>query len=260
MESTELTGSAVITRVADHEWHALVDDLVVGRGEAWRRHDGRLFLSIDVWQDALFDPLVAALLAALPRPLYTVVDEADSALMSRWEHAGFTVARREGVYLVPTDPRVTGLGPVRPPSGVTILPFGAPERDPLRDLDRAVRAEVEASLGWREMPAEVLPRLDDAVVTDPTKYTVAEASGRYVGLLRLAPVPRQPRIGLLAVRSDRQRGGVARALLADVLGSLHTSGTRAVSAEVGERNEAALALFETVGAERAGGNAELVIL
>ncbi|MFI7010871.1 GNAT family N-acetyltransferase [Streptomyces sp. NPDC050145] len=259
MESTEQTGSTVISRVADHQWHALEDDLVVGRGEAWRRHDGRLFLGIDVWRDALFGPLVEAVLAGLPRPLYTVVDEADADLVSRWEHAGFTAARRERVYIVPTDPQVTGLGTVRPPSGVTLLPFGAPQRDPLRELDRAVRDEVGASVGWQEMPAEVLPRLDDAVVTDPTKYTVAQESGRYVGLLRLAPVPRQPRIGLLAVRADCWRRGVARALLAEVLGSLHASGAESVSAEVGERNEAALALFESVGAERAGGNVEMVL-
>ena len=32
----------VITRVADGQWHALEDDLVVGRGHAVRRPDGQI--------------------------------------------------------------------------------------------------------------------------------------------------------------------------------------------------------------------------
>ncbi|MFB7193219.1 GNAT family N-acetyltransferase [Streptomyces sp. NPDC056240] len=253
--------TTVITRVADTQWHALEDDQVVGRGEAWPRLDGRLFLSIDSWHDSAFGLLADAMLADLQRPLYTMVDEADVDLRSRWERAGFTIRRREWVYFLPTDPQVTGLGSAQPPSGVTILPLGEAEKDPLRALDRAIRDEVEASVGWQEMPAEVLPRLDDAAVVDPTKYAVAMEveSGEYVGLLRVAPVPRQPRIGLIAVRADRQRRGIARALLAEVLGSLHRSGVRTASAEVGERNRAATTLFDTIGAEHAGSNVEVVL-
>ncbi|WP_420036236.1 GNAT family N-acetyltransferase [Streptomyces sp. cg28] len=248
-----------ITRVADGHWHALEDDQVVGRGETWRRHDGRIFLSIDSWQDTAFDALAAAMLADLPRPLYTMVDTADPALTSQWARAGFTPARTEYVYRVPTDPARTGLGTARPPQGVTILPLGAAEKDPLRDLDRTIRAEVEATLGWREMPAEVLPRLDDATVVDPTKYAVAAEGDRYVGLVRVAPVPRQPRIGLLAVRADRQRRGIARALLADILNHLHRSGALLATAEIGAANTAAAALFNDIGAERVGTNLEVVL-
>ncbi|MGI5325057.1 hypothetical protein [Actinomadura nitritigenes] len=42
-----LAGHAVmLTRVADGQWHALGDDLVVGRGHAVHRPDGRLFVSV----------------------------------------------------------------------------------------------------------------------------------------------------------------------------------------------------------------------
>lgn len=87
---------------------------------------------------------------------------------------------------------------------------------------------------------------------------MAARSGQYVGLLRLAPVTRRPRIGLIAVRADQHRVGIARALLAHVLGSLHRSGVETASAEVNESNGAAAALFEGVGARRAGSNLELV--
>lgn len=248
----------VVTRVAEQQWHALADDLVVGRGDVSHRPDGRIFLSIDAWHGPVFDRLADAMLADLPTPLYTLVDEADRDLTSSWERVGFTARRREWEYLVPTDPRVTGLDAVRPPSGVTIVPAGEAEEGPLRALDRAVREEVEATVGWQAMPAEVLPRPHGITPVDLSKYAVAARSHQYVGLVRLATVTRQPRIGLIAVRADDHRSGIARSLLAHVLGSLHRSGVERASAEVNESNEAATALFEGVGAQRAGSNLELV--
>ncbi|AOR34225.1 GNAT family N-acetyltransferase [Streptomyces fodineus] len=265
--STSGTGehTVVVKRVADKLWHALEDDRVVGQGEAWRRLDGRVFVSIDSWNDAASGRLADAMLAYLPRPLYTMVDEADAELTSHWQRAGFTTRRREWMYLVPTDPETTGLGSVLPPSDVTILSAGEAEAEPLRRLDREIREEVEATVGWQEMPAEVLPRHDDDIpvapskLVDPSKCVVAAQSGHYVGMIRVAPVPRQPRIGLIAVRAGRQRRGIARALLAQALGALHQSGIRTVSAEVSETNEAAMALFDGIGARRESSNLELVL-
>jgi ribosomal protein S18 acetylase RimI-like enzyme len=248
----------VITRVADTQWHALEDDLVVGRGDTCRRSDGRTFVSIDAWHGAAFDRLAGAMSADLPTPLYTVTDEADLDLTSGWQRAGFTIGRREWEYLVPTDPRITGLDAVQSPPGVTILPIGRAEEAPLRAVDRAIRDEVAATVGWQSMPAEVLPLPQGVTVVDPSKYAVAARSGQYVGLLRLATMTRQPRIGLIAVVADQHRRGIARALLAQVLGSLHRSGIETAAAQVDETNDAALALFEGVGARRAGSNLELV--
>jgi GNAT superfamily N-acetyltransferase len=245
--STFTPGDAavVITRVAERHWHALEDDRVVGRGESTRRPDGRIFLSIDAWHGAVFDQLAATMLPDLPRPLYTVVDEADVDLTFHWERAGFTTRRREWEYVVPT-------GVTRPAlPGVTIEPA---REAPLRELDRAIRTEVEATVGWPEMPAEVVTR----PVPDPAKCTVATEAGRYVGMVRVVPL-RQPRIGLIAVRAEWQRRGIGRALLAHVLGALHSRGFASASAEVTEANSAAIALFEGFGARRAGSNLELVV-
>jgi ribosomal protein S18 acetylase RimI-like enzyme len=248
-----MNSSVVITRVADRQWHALEDDRVIGCADASRRPDGRLFLSVDSWHDEVFAPLAGAMLADLPAPLFTVVDDVDRDLISRWQQAGFTIRRRESEYLVPTDPRSTGLGSVSLPRGVTILELGAAEVVPLHALDRVVRDEVEAAVGWQTMPAEILsPPLD------PANYAVAAESGGYVGLARVAQRTRLPRIGLIAVRADRQRRGIALALLAGVLGALHRCGVAVATAEVDESNVAAKALFEGVGARRVAGNVELV--
>lgn len=247
-----------ITRVAETQWHAVEDDRVVGHGDTSRRPDGRIFLGIDSWQGAVFDQLADAMLAELPAPLYTVVDEADVELTSNWERAGFTTRRREWEYLVPTDPHVTGLDSVFPPVGVTMVPAGKANEGQLRELDRAIRAEVEATLGWQEMPAEVLVRPHGSTLLDPLKYAVAAESVHYVGLVRVVAVTRQPRIGLIAVRADQHRRGIATALLAHVLSSLHSSGIETASTEVNESNRPAMALFDGVGARRVSSNLELV--
>ncbi|MGW0863372.1 GNAT family N-acetyltransferase [Streptomyces sp. NPDC002611] len=249
--------AVVITRVADRQWHALEDDLVVGRGHAQHRPDGRLFVSIDAWHDATFDRLAEAMSAALPAPLYTVVDEADAELTAGWRRAGFTVRRREWEYAVPTDPRVTGLEAVLPPPGVTIVPAGRADERLLRAVDRAIRDEVEASVGWQSMPAEVMARPEGDTIVDPSLYAVAAAADRYLGLIRVVRVIR-PRVGLLAVRAGEQRRGIARALLAHALGTLHRSGCAEAWTEVDESNRAASALFEGIGARPMSSNLELV--
>jgi ribosomal protein S18 acetylase RimI-like enzyme len=246
----------VITRADEGQWRALEDGRVVGRGDVSPRPDGRTFVSIDAWHDAVFDRLAGAMLADLPKPLYTVVDEGDLGLASNWARAGFTTRRREWEYVVPTDPRVTGLGAVPPPPGVTIA--GDADEALLRAVDRAIRDEVEAAVGWQSMPAEVLPRPGGVTVLDPSRYVVAVRSDRYVGLVRVSPLTRRPRLGLIAVRADEQRRGVARALLAHVLGALHDSGIATASADVNESNDAAVALFDGIGAQRSGSNLELV--
>jgi len=239
----------VITRVAERQWHALDDGLVVGRSDASPRPDGRLFLSIDAWHDDVFERLAEAMLATLARPLYTVVDEADLDLRTRWVQAGLTTHRREWEYVMSSG----GDGAV-PPPGLTLLPIGTAELDPLRHLDRTIRAEIEATTGWDQMPAAVLSR-----PLDPAYYAVAAERDAWVGLARLALLPRHTRIGLIAVRSDHRRRGIARALLAEILAATHARGVATVSADVHEANTAAIALFEAAGARRTGSNLELMI-
>ncbi|MFD3401122.1 GNAT family N-acetyltransferase [Kribbella sp. NPDC058693] len=240
-----------LSRVAENQWHAIENDLVVGRGHASRRLDGRTFLSIDTWRDSVFDQLATAMLADQSAPLYTVVDETDHDLTAKWERAGFTRERRESEFVVPTN-----LTPADPPSGVVIET--APTEAELRELDRAIRAEVEATVGWQTMPAEVLPWQGGTRPLDPSKYTVATKDGRYVGLVRVATRTRRPRIGLVAVLAAEQRHGIGRAVLTQALSRLHQAGFEAATTEVDETNTAALALFEEIGAERTGGSLELI--
>ena len=235
--------SVVITRVAERQWQAVADDQVIGRGDASPRPDGRIFVSIDSWHGAAFDALADAMLASLPMPLYTVVDEIDHELTANWTRVGFATRRREVEYLVATAPDSGA-------PDVTILPAGAAEESLIRGLYNKIRAEVD----WESMPAEVIQ-----APHEPSKYAVATESGEYVGLVRAVARRRHARIGLIAVRAGLRRRGIARALLAHTLDSLHRNGIDTATAEVDESNAAAIALFEGFGAQRASSNLELVL-
>ncbi|MFF4365114.1 GNAT family N-acetyltransferase [Streptomyces sp. NPDC001594] len=240
----------IITRTAETRWQAVSDGRTVGHGDLAHRPDGRLFVSVDVWRDPVFDRLAAAVLADLPGPVHTLVAEDDPGLAARWERLGFTVGRREREYTVPTAPTA--------PTGVAVLPGTEADPERLRALEQAIRAEVEATVGWRTMPAEILPGPVDTLPLDPAKYAVAVRDGRYAGLVRVAAVRRRARIGLVAVRADDRRRGIGRALLAHALGSLHRQQITSAWAEVDAANPAGIALFEGAGAERTGGCIELV--
>ncbi|MCX3059222.1 GNAT family N-acetyltransferase [Streptomyces beihaiensis] len=261
--------TATITRVDETQWEAVTDSgLIVGEGDLSHRPDGRRFISIDVWQDTVFDQLAAAMLAELPEPLHTLVGEHDHALTSRWERLGFTVGRREHVYVLPTKPPASSAAPASsassatrkdlPPTGVTIAPAGTADETLLRALDRTVRQEIEATVGWHTMPAEVLSHPDGDTLIDPSKYAAAALNGEYVGLVRVVPVRSRARIGLLAVRADHRGRGIGRALLTHALSTLHRGGIGSAWAEVDTSNAAAIALVEAVGATRSSGYVELV--
>ncbi|MFC0626333.1 GNAT family N-acetyltransferase [Kribbella deserti] len=248
--------AVTISRVADNQWHAIENDLVVGRGHASRRLDGRTFLSIDTWRGAVFDLLADTMVADQQEPQYTVTDETDRDLLVSWERVGFATWRREWEVVVPTEPQAALSAP---PPGVTIATGDELAEVALHELDQAIRAEVGATAGWQTMPAEVLPwQGGTRPPLEPSKYTVAVRDGQYVGLVRLATMTRRPRIGLVAVLAGQRRRGIARALLSQALSGLHRAGIETASAEVDETNLAAMALFEGLGARRTGANLELV--
>ncbi|WP_280428699.1 GNAT family N-acetyltransferase [Nocardia brasiliensis] len=246
-------GDPEITRLSPIRWQAVADGRVLGRADAAQRPDGRTFVSIDSWDDTVFDRLATAMVNELAAPLHTVVDELETDLRSRWAHAGFITRRRKWEYLIPANPQHAGSAPV--PADVTLLPIGAAQQVPLLAAYAAMRAEIEATAGWDTMPAEIIAR-----PLDCGHFAVAVSDQEYVGLLRTATRRSHARIELLAVRAEHRRRGIARALHAQVLDALHRSGIDSVSAFVDETATAAVTLFDSLGgARRAGSTLELVL-
>jgi len=142
------------------------------------------------------------------------------------------------------------------PAGVRVLPLGAPDHRLLREVLDDVRAEAGADAGGSGLPAEWLPC---PTGTSPVPATHAAAAGpdRYEGLVRVVRRRTHARIGLVAVRRDARRRGIARAMLVEVLGALHRDGVETASADVDAANTAATALFEGLGARSTSGVVEL---
>lgn len=255
MDST----TALIVRVTPGvHWHALEDDIVVGRGHALHRADGRAFISIDTWVDDVFIAIAEAMTQDLPAPVYTVVADDDREHLGRWSMLGFRDNRREDEYAIPTAPEATGLGTALLPAGFTLVGADRVDEGRLRGLDQTLRQDVPGYAGWINDPEEFHRLTFENRFFDPATYLVAVHESEYVGLVRILGLPRQPRLGLIGVLPEYRRRGLARAMLAAALRPLHERGVTTVSAEADESNPASRVLLKGVGAIRTGGAIELV--
>jgi ribosomal protein S18 acetylase RimI-like enzyme len=242
-------------------WHALEDDVVVGKGYALHRPDGRVFVSADTWRDDVFEVVAEAMAGDLGGPVFTVVDEDDREHLGRWSALGFVDNRREDEFVIPTDPALTGLRDAAPPAGYELVTADVADEDRLRTLDERLRQDVPGSAGWVSTPQGFRDATYHPRLFDPATYLVAvHRDGGYAGLARVWRGRRVPRLGLVGVLPDHRRRGLARALLAAAFRPLHERGVEHVGAEADETNLPSQALLRSLGARRTGGAVELVRL
>jgi RimJ/RimL family protein N-acetyltransferase len=242
------------------EWRAHDGDQEVGRAYALPRPDRRWFVSLDSWRAGVSEELLTAIVGDIGQDLYITVDESDDEQLDRCGRLGFTVNRREDVYLVPTDPGVTGLATARLPAGFEIVSAADADGDALRALDDLLREDVPGADGWVNDPQEFREYTFDVRHFDPATYVVVvrERTGEQAGLVRVWNDPGLRRLGLIAVVASYRRQGMARALLAAAFSPLHEQGVSEVEAEVDVTNTASASLMRSLGARRTGGSVELV--
>ena len=240
-------------------WRAVDGDGVVGAVTVFLRPDNRWFAWFDSCRADAYRPLLAAVVGNVESDLHATAEEADAEAAGRLIDLGFTENRREGIYLMPTDPARTGLADVAVPGETVIISAADADEDDLRLLDEALRKDVPGSDGWAWDPADFHAETfgDDF---DPATYLVAAdaSGGGYIGLARIWIGPGTPRLGLIAVLPPYRRRGVARAMLARAFGVLHERGQAEVSAEIDDTNTASLALLGGMGACRKSGTVEFV--
>lgn len=240
-------------------WRALDGASAVGAITAFLRPDNRWFAWFDTCRDDAYLPLLAAVAANVGGDLYANVDEADAEAAARLIDLGFTQSRREGIYLMPTDPARTGLADVAVPDDTVIISAASADEDDLRLLDDALRQDVPGTDGWAWDPGDFHTETfcDDF---DPATYLVAAntSGGGYIGLARIWIGPGTPRLGLIAVLPPYRRRGVARALLGRAFAVLHERGQAEVTFEIDDANTASLTLLRGLGARRKGGTIEFV--
>jgi ribosomal protein S18 acetylase RimI-like enzyme len=247
----------VVRVVTARIWHALVDDEVAGKAHVVHRPDRRWFVAIDTWRADVFDALLDAVLDDLPHDLFTLVPDADDDELARWTRRGFHEHRREDEYEIPVGrpPRAVAL-----PSGYVVVSAADADLDALRRLDEELRQDVPGTRGWVNDPDEFAESILGSTLFDPETSLVAvqEATGRYAGLVRVWVARHWARLGLVGVRVDHRRLGLASALTAAAFQPLPERGVGVVLAEADTANVPAQALLARLGARRTGGMIELV--
>lgn len=213
----------------------------------WTRPDGRCFVFGEPDGD-------------LPSGrLYATADEADEARVDAFEELGFAVHRRELVLRLATDPAAWSVSQADPPPGIALVPADRVEEDQLRLLDDLLRRDVPGTDGWQWSPEGFREETYDSPDFDPATYLVAlDDGGRGIGIARVWMRADGPRLGLVGVRSDRRRQGVARALLASVLTAVRLRGQAEVRTEVDEANTASRELLFGFGGRAVGATLELI--
>jgi ribosomal protein S18 acetylase RimI-like enzyme len=233
---------------------------MVGAVTAFLRPDDRWLVHFDPHSRAdSYAPLLAAVAKNTVSDLYAAIEEGDDQSLDLLAKHGFAVSRSEGIYLIPTDPLVTGLRAAADPDGVVIVSAADAFEDQLRLLDDALRQDVPGTAGWRWDPGDFHEETFGEDF-DPATYLVAvdAASGDYIGLVRVWVGPGRPRLGLIAIAPPYRRRGLARALLGRAFGVLHERGSTDVTAEVDDTNTASRSLLAALGARRNGGSIEVV--
>jgi ribosomal protein S18 acetylase RimI-like enzyme len=240
-------------------WRAFDGTCKTGAIRAFLRPDNRWFVSFEPGRDDSYAPLLDAVAANVDDDLYVVVEENDDAEIKRLTALGFAPCRREGNFLIPADPAVTGLGSATTPDDIVLISAADVDEDQLRELDDELRQDVPGSNGWTWDPADFREETWDAPDFDPALYVVAldARTGELAGLARVWNSPGHPRLGLIAALRPYRRRGLSRAMLARVFGVLHERGVAEVTAEVDDTNAACLSLMRAMNARRNGGTVEM---
>lgn len=249
-----------VTRTDPDVWQATLGGNFAGRGNLTHWPDGRVFISIDSWQDHVFDRLAVAMLATVPGQVYTLADSGDQGVVASWQRAGLIISERRFDYTIPTT--VPELAAEAPRDDLVFCPAGKAPIGAVLELERSVRAELAETGGWVQTPLEVRGGTRGYLIPDLSQCVLV--GGECVGFVRVRPLFRsdrathRARLGLVAIRPENRGQGLARALLSHALVGLALAGFHTAHAEAAEGNAAAVALAQSVGAIRVATTVELV--
>jgi ribosomal protein S18 acetylase RimI-like enzyme len=247
----------VVRVVPTRMWHALVDDEVAGKAHAVRRPDRRYFVAIDAWRDEVFDALLDAVGHDLPHELSTIAAETDSLELVRWTRHGFEERRRDDEYEIPLDDADRTVVPM--PAGYSLASAADADVDELRRLDDELRQTVPGTRGWVNDPDEFEQTMHSTLFRPATHLVaVEEATGAYVGLVRVRVATRWAKLACVGVRPGHRHRGLGRAMVAATFRPLRNDGINLVLAEADAADVPSQALLAGFRARRTGGTYELV--
>ncbi len=222
------------------------------------RPDGRLYISCpERWTAAAaFEAVTVASRHDLPTIAF--VPGGDEEALAALRAAGFSRSREEAVVNLSVVDALRALGGDEAPPDLEVRSAADVDEDRLRELDDELRQDVPGTSGWASTPAEFRAHTFDDPAFDARTYLVAVTpAGELVGLVRIWMNPGRPRLGLLGVRREWRRRGIAWLLLRRALAAVEGHGGTEVVAEFDVGNAASGAIAERLGARRIATRIEL---
>jgi hypothetical protein len=159
----------------------------------WTRPDGRCFVFGEPDDDLP------------PGRVYAGANESDAARVEALARLGFAFHRRELVLELPTEAAAWSVPAVEtPPPGVAFVRADRFAEERLRELDDLLRQDVPATGPWKWSREGFREETYNSPDFDPATYLVAfDEASEGVGIARIWMRRDGPRLGLIAVRSDR---------------------------------------------------------
>lgn len=224
------------------------------------RPDGRLLVRPAVEWTAQAAAAAAELATRRRVPALAHIDARATVQHSALTAAGFFESRREAVLAISVEAALEALAEAPLPADVRLRSAAEVDENRLRLLDDELRQDVPGTSGWRSTPEEFR---DDTFADpdfDPRTYLVAidGTSGEYVGLVRIWMSPRGSRLGMVGVRREQRRRGIASALIAEALRAVRSTGVAEVTTTYDLMNDASKAIAERLGGHLLRTNVELV--
>jgi predicted acetyltransferase len=224
------------------------------------RPDGRLLVRPAGEWTAQAAADVAELATRRRVPALAHVDARATVQRTALTAAGFVESRREAVIAISVGTALEALGDAPLPADVRLRSAAEVDEDGLRLLDDELRQDVPGTSGWRSTPEEFREQTFADPDFDPRTYLVAidGTSGEYVGLVRIWTGRRGSRLGMVGVRREQRRRGIASALIAEALRAVRAAGVAEVTMTYDLKNDASKAIAERLGGRLLSTTVELV--
>jgi ribosomal protein S18 acetylase RimI-like enzyme len=224
------------------------------------RPDGRLLVRPAAEWTAQAAAAAAELATRRRVPALAHIDVRATVQHAALTEAGFVESRREAVFAISVEAALEALADAPLPAVVRLRSAAEVDEDRLRLLDDELRQDVPGTSGWRSTPEEFRDHTFADPDFDPTTYLVAidGTSGEYVGLVRIWMGPRGSRLGMVGVRREQRRRGIASALIAKALRAVRSAGVAEVTMTCDLMNEGSKAIAERLGGRLLRINVELV--
>jgi ribosomal protein S18 acetylase RimI-like enzyme len=224
------------------------------------RPDGRLLVRPAAEWTAQAAADAAELATRRRIPALAHIDARATAQHAALTAAGFVESRREAVFAISVEAALEALADAPLPADVRLRSAAEVDEDRLRLLDDELRQDVPGTSGWRSTPEEFRDHTFADPDFDPRTYLVAidGTSGEYVGLVRIWMGSRGSRLGMVGVRREQRRRGIASALIAEALRAVRSAGVAEVTMTCDLMNEGSTAIAERLGGRLLRTNVELV--